>query len=129
MTRTDFGKHYLVDFIGCDPETISVLEITREIFLRAAKESKATIVGESFHQFEPIGVSGVLLIAESHFSIHTWPEERFAGVDIFTCGDEMDPDVAIEVLTECLGAKEVKVKIMLRGQLDAPLEIRKAFNE
>ena len=89
MTRTDFGRHFLVDFIGCDPDTISVLEITREIFLRAAQESKATIVGQSFHQFEPIGVSGVLLIAESHFSIHTWPENRFAGVDIFTCGDEM----------------------------------------
>ena len=129
MTRTDFGKHYLVDFIGCDPDTISVLDITREIFLRAAKESKATIVGQSFHQFEPIGVSGVLLIAESHFSIHTWPEDRFAGVDIFTCGDEMDPDRAIEVLTEGLRAKEVKVKIVLRGQLDAPLELRKAFDE
>lgn len=71
----------------------------------------------------------MLLIAESHFSIHTWPEERFAGVDIFTCGDEMDPDVAIEVLTEGLRAEEVKVKIVLRGQLDPPLEIRKAFNE
>ena len=71
----------------------------------------------------------MLLIAESHFSIHTWPEDRFAGVDIFTCGDEMDPDVAIEVLTEGLRAEEVKVKIVLRGQLDPPLEIRKAFNE
>ena len=61
---------------------------------------------------------GVLLIADSHFSIHTWPEDGFVGVDIFTCGEEMDPDIAIAVLTEGLRAETVKVKVLLRGQLD-----------
>ncbi len=117
-TRSDFGKHYLVDFLGCDPETIKFVDVTKEIFVRAAKESKATVVGEAFSQFEPFGVSGVLLIAESHFSIHTWPEDGFVGVDIFTCGEEMDPDIAIAVLREGLRAETVKVKVLLRGQLD-----------
>lgn len=117
-TRSDFGKHYLVDFLGCDPETIKFVDVTKEIFVRAAKESKATVVGEAFHQFEPFGVSGVLLIAESHFSIHTWPEDRFVGVDIFTCGEEMDPDIAIAALREGLRAETVNVKVLLRGQLD-----------
>ena len=88
--------------------------------MRAARESRATIVGHLFHQFEPHGVSGVLLIAESHFSIHTWPEERFVGVDVFTCGDEMDPEVAIRALQEGLGASSVEVKMVRRGRLEVP---------
>ena len=67
-TRKDYGQHYLVDFLRCDPETLRFVGPTREIFLRAARESKATVVGEEFHQFEPEGVSGVLLIAESHLA-------------------------------------------------------------
>ena len=119
-TRRDFGKHYLVDFLGCDPETIKFVGATKEIFVRAAKESKAVVVGEAFHQFDPFGVSGVLLIAESHFSIHTWPEDGFVGVDVFTCGEEMDPDIAISVLNEGLRAETVNVKVLVRGQLHTP---------
>ncbi len=116
-TRTDFGQHYLVDFLRCDPETLRFVGPTREIFLRAARESKATVVGEDFYQFEPDGVSGVLLIAESHFSVHTWPEDAFAAVDIFTCGDEMDADVAIAVLTAAFRAEETVVRVHTRGRL------------
>ncbi len=116
-TRTDFGQHYLVDFLRCDPETLRFVGQTREIFLRAARESKATVVGEDFYQFEPEGVSGVLLIAESHFSVHTWPEDAFAAVDIFTCGEEMDADVAIAVLTAAFRAEETVVRVHTRGQL------------
>lgn len=118
-TNPDFGKHYLVDFFGCDPETIEFVDATREIFRRAARESRATVVGELFHQFEPVGVSGVLHIAESHFSVHTWPEERFVGVDVFTCGD-MDAEVAIDVLKQGFGAERVEVMVVTRGNLDDP---------
>ncbi len=119
-TRTDFGEHYLVDFLRCDPETLRFVGPTREIFLRAAQESKATVVGEDFYQFEPEGVSGVLLIAESHFSVHTWPEDAFAAVDIFTCGEEMDADVAIAVLTAAFRAEERVVRVHTRGRLYDP---------
>lgn len=115
--RTDFGKHYLVDLSQCDPDKISRVDEVRRIFLRAAEESKANIVGEMFHQFEPAGVSGVLLIEESHFSVHTWPEDAFVGVDIFTCGDEMDAPIAIEALKRGFGAQLVEVKVVVRGQL------------
>ncbi len=117
-SRTDFGKHYLVDFINCDPETIKFVKTMREIFLKAAKESRATLVDHLFHQFEPVGVSGVILIAESHFSVHTWPEDRFVGVDIFTCGSEMDVEVAIECMRRAFRAENVKVKVVTRGNLD-----------
>ncbi len=120
-TKPHFGKHYLVDFKQCDPETIERVEVTRAIFLEAARESKATVIGELFYQFEPVGVSGVLLIAESHVSVHTWPEDRFVSVDIFTCGEEMDAEVIIDVLTRNFRAAQVDVKMHVRGRLDDPL--------
>lgn len=119
-TRKDYGRHYLVDFLRCDPETLRFVGPTRKIFLRAARESKATVVGEEFRQFEPEGVSGVLLIAESHLSVHTWPEDGFAAVDIFTCGEEMDAEVAITVLSAAFRAEKTVVKVVIRGRLDEP---------
>ncbi len=118
-TRADFGKHYLIDLRDCDPEIIKSVGPTREIVLRAAKECGATILDDYFHQFEPIGVSGVVLIAESHISVHTWPENGFAAADIFTCG-EMKPQVAIDIMREGFRAKEttMKVKVVVRGKLD-----------
>ncbi len=117
--RADFGKHYLIDLRDCDPEIIKSVGPTREIVLRAAKECGATILDDYFHQFQPIGVSGVVLIAESHISVHTWPENGFAAADIFTCG-EMKPQVAIDIMREGFRAKEttMKVKVVVRGQLD-----------
>lgn len=114
---TDFGKHYLVDLKGCDPETIKLIEPTRAILLRAVKDCGATLVNHHFHQYEPFGVSGVVLIAESHFSVHTWPEHRFVGVDIFTCG-EMDAEVAIGGMRDGFQAREIQVKVLVRGLLD-----------
>lgn len=119
-TRADYGLHYLVDFRRCDPETLRFVGPTREIFLHAARECKATLVGEDFYQFEPEGVSGVILIAESHLSVHTWPEDGFAAVDIFTCGEEMDAEVAIAVLKEGFRAEETVVRVHARGRLDDP---------
>ncbi len=117
--RADFGKHYLIDLRDCDPEIIKSVDPTREIVLRAAKECGATILDDYFHQFQPIGVSGVVLIAESHISVHTWPENGFAAADIFTCG-EMKPQVAIDIMREGFRAKEasMSMKIVVRGQLD-----------
>lgn len=120
-TKTDFGKHYLVDFFGCDPATLRWVADTREAFLRAAREARATLVAEAFHQFEPEGVSGVLLIAESHMSFHTWPEDGFAAVDIFTCGEEMDAQLAIDVLQQAFRAQGTVVRVHTRGSLGDPV--------
>jgi len=116
MGRTDFGRHYLVDFIDCDPEVIKFVAPAREIVMRAMKECGATILSDLFHQFQPFGVSGVVLIAESHASFHSWPENRFAAVDIFTCGD-MRPEVAVEIMKSGFRAREAVVKVAVRGQL------------
>ncbi|MCZ6710168.1 MAG: adenosylmethionine decarboxylase [Gammaproteobacteria bacterium] len=120
MTKPEknFGRHILVDFLDCDPEVLKFVDPMREILLRAAKECKATVMDDLFHQYEPFGVSGVVLIAESHLSVHTWPEDGFAGLDIFTCGAEMEPEVAVEIMKREFSAGEAVVKTLVRGQLE-----------
>jgi S-adenosylmethionine decarboxylase len=71
-----------------------------EIFLTAANRSGATVIASYFHDFEPQGVSGVVIISESHFAVHAWPEHDYAAVDLFTCGTGVDFDVAVKALAE-----------------------------
>jgi|TARA_R110002126_G_scaffold177321_2_gene326234 S-adenosylmethionine decarboxylase len=113
------GKHYLVDLRDCDPEIITCVKLTRNIVMHAAKACGATILNDHFHQFQPIGVSGVVLIAESHISVHTWPENGFAAMDIFTCGN-MEPQVAIDIIQKgfCAKAASMSLKVVTRGLLD-----------
>jgi len=113
-----FGEHYLVDLHGCDAELIAVAKPTEEALLNAATRCGSTIIEHHFHQFSPHGVSGVILIAESHFSVHTWPEDGFVAVDIFTSGDVMKPEVAIKILEEAFSAERVDVMKVTRGVLE-----------
>ncbi len=110
----EFGKHYLVEFIDCIPEKIKYIQEVKESFLQAAEKSQAEIIEHHFHQFSPYGVSGVILIAWSHFAVHTWPDEAYAAFDVFTCG-EMYPELAIEELERRFEAKRVEVRIVSRG--------------
>ena len=112
--KKEFGKHYLVELIGCRTKTLMSVKDVRRIFLAATEKSRAVVLKSFFYQFKPAGVSGVILIAESHLSIHTWPEDRYASVDIQTCGP-MYPDRAVEVLKKAFEAKKVVVKIVKRG--------------
>ncbi|MFN3763430.1 MAG: adenosylmethionine decarboxylase, partial [Anaerolineae bacterium] len=80
------GVHYLLELRGCDPTVINDLPEVRRILIEAAKQAKATVLDARFHQFSPQGVSGVVVVGESHLSIHTWPEYGYASADIYTCG-------------------------------------------
>lgn len=111
----EFGIHYIVEYVDCARDVIENVTSLEPIFLAAGKESNATMLSWSFKQFEPVGVSGYIFIAESHLSIHTWPEENYAAVDIFTCGKEMSAQVAIDFLENKLGAKKVIVQKLSRG--------------
>ena len=110
----EFGKHYLVEYVGCNPKKLKFVEDVRPLFLRAAEKSRATIIQSFFHQFEPAGVTGIIMIAESHFSVHTWPENTYASFDILTCG-EMEPEAAIEELRTGFEAQRVDVRVFPRG--------------
>ena len=99
----------------CNEETLNNLEALKTAMLTAADEAGATIMGESFHRFSPHGISGVVVIAESHLCIHTWPEYGYAAADIFTCGTTVRPEKAAELLVEKLGAGKHSIQEIHRG--------------
>jgi S-adenosylmethionine decarboxylase len=101
----------------CNPEILKSLEKVRNALVSAAKEARATIVDISFHEFNPFGISGVVVIAESHLTIHTWPEYNYAAVDIFTCGEVIKPEVAASYLINQFESKSPSVVEIKRGIL------------
>ncbi len=111
------GRHILVELHDCDREALNNLDLIREVMLKAAIDCGAVVLGESFHRFSPQGVSGVVVIAESHISIHTWPEYGYAAADVFTCGTSVNPEIAAQVLIEKLGSKNHTVTEIKRGVL------------
>lgn len=115
MIRTSLGTHHLVEFFGCCVQSINSREVIREAMLAAAEVAKATVVADVFHEFNPYGMSGVVVIAESHIAVHSWPEHGCASVDIFTCSEDMDPLAAIDFLRERFKAEGVQVKMLSRG--------------
>ncbi len=111
------GRHLLVELNDCDREVLNDLDLIRDAMLTAAIKCGAVVLGDSFHRFSPQGVSGVVVIAESHLSVHTWPEYGYAAVDVFTCGTTVDPQKAAEVLIERLGSKHHSLTEIKRGVL------------
>ena len=111
------GTHLLAELRDCNPEILKDLEKVRNAMVSAAKEAKATIIDVSFHEFNPFGISGVIVIAESHLTIHTWPEYAYAAIDIFTCGDIIKPETAAAYLIKEFQCKNPSVVEMKRGIL------------
>jgi len=109
------GRQLLAEYYGCRPDLLDDIEHIRSVMLHAARVSGATIVGEVFHRFKPYGVSGVVVIAESHLAIHTWPEYGYAAVDLFTCGEDVDPYSGFDYLREALGGKRCEKRELTRG--------------
>ena len=109
------GRHLLLELFDCDLSAINNLEAVKAALVEAAKRAQATIVDVVFHEFNPFGISGVVVIAESHLSIHTWPEYRYAAVDVFSCGEVLQPEIAVNYLVEQFGAERASVVEMQRG--------------
>ncbi len=117
------GLHLLLELKECNPELLDNLDYVRNALIRAAEGVGAHIVGESFHQFSPQGVTGILSIAESHISIHTWPEHCYAAADIFTCGSSFQPREAAQVLIERFESNAPEITEVERGLLAQPATI------
>jgi len=100
ISGKSLGKHILLDLYNCELESLNNVETIEKILEKSAKEANTTILQKSFHKFNPHGISGFILIAESHLSIHVWPEYRYAAIDIYTCGDKAMPEKAMKVLIE-----------------------------
>ena len=114
------GRHVLLELRDCNAGKLDDLPFLRDTMLHAAEETGATIIGEIFHQFAPQGVTGVVAIAESHLCIHTWPEHRYAAVDIFTCGVSFDPTEAAWLIVGQLESRDHEIKEVIRGDLPMP---------
>ncbi len=111
------GKHIILELNDCATDPLKDPVAIQSILETAALAMGATIVTSNFHHFSPLGVSGVVIIMESHLTIHTWPEHNYAAVDIFTCGI-LDFEKGISLLKEKLEAKEVQIKDFERGRID-----------
>ncbi len=115
MTMKALGIHLLIELTSCNRQKINNLDYLERIMAQAAEEAGATVLKTAFQDFNPQGVSGVVVIAESHLTIHTWPEYGYAAVDIFTCGTKVDPWKAADFLNEHLEANEIQIRDFRRG--------------
>ncbi len=111
------GQHLILELYGCDAAVLSSVPAVQEAMIAGARAADASIIDSIFHHFEPYGVSGVVVIAESHFAIHTWPEHEFASVDLFTCGDRTRPWEAFKTVKRLFKATHFSVMKLERGLL------------
>ena len=117
---TALGRHLTAEFHDCSSSILADAKKLEELFLTAAKVSGATVVASHFHSFSPQGVSGVVIISESHFAVHAWPEHDYAAVDLFTCGDSVDFGKALDCLAKGMQCGRLQISsLMNRGVLPA----------
>jgi S-adenosylmethionine decarboxylase len=115
MTMKALGIHLLIELWSCNRQKIDNLDYLEKIMAQAAEVAGATVLKTAFQDFNPQGVSGVVVIAESHLTIHTWPEYGYSAVDIFTCGTKVDPWKAAGFLKQELEAEQFSVRDFQRG--------------
>ena len=111
----ELGLHLLLELRECNSQLLNDIDFIRKTLLSTAHDVGATVLGESFHRFSPQGVTGILAIAESHISIHTWPEFGYAAADIFACGSSFRPREAAEILVERLESQAPDIIEVQRG--------------
>jgi S-adenosylmethionine decarboxylase len=128
LEQSPVGTHCILELHGCSFAILNDVLFVRNAVKRASSQGLATLLKLTSHKFEPHGVTAVGLLAESHLSIHTWPEHGYAAIDIFTCGEDADPRQACTYLVNRFGAREHKLLVLRRGMgveyhpLDHPSE-------
>lgn len=117
MNKTHLGYQKTIDFYGCDPEKINSRDFIEEALLKAASMMELTVINTTIHEFSPIGISGVIVIQESHIAIHTWPEHCYVALDIFTCNSSYSLESGILWLKQVFGATHYEEDDIKRGGL------------
>ncbi|MBO7746465.1 adenosylmethionine decarboxylase [Paenibacillus sp. MWE-103] len=115
MTYSTFGKHIIVDVWGVDFACLNDIDFLRSIMLDAATQCGAKVISISDKEFDPNGCTILVLLSESHLSIHTYPEKEFAAIDCYTCGENVDPKIAIDYLIDRLSPMKIYTKFLIRG--------------
>jgi len=123
MAMKPLGRHVLAEIFGCDFDLLNNMGKVEEIMVNAALEAGAEVRECVFHKFSPQGVSGVVVISESHLAIHTWPELGYAAVDVFTCGERVDPWDACRFVKNEFRAQNMTAKELKRGILLEPAHL------
>ncbi|MEM7155958.1 MAG: adenosylmethionine decarboxylase [Myxococcota bacterium] len=114
------GSHYILDMYDCPSEVIDDLERVQAALRQAAEVARSTLLGETAHRFEPQGVTALGLLAESHISVHTWPELNYAAADVFSCGEHARPELACAYLAKALRAGRHEIRRVARGEHVSP---------
>lgn len=109
------GTHVMADFWGVDFDLLDDLDHLVELLSDSAHSAGATVLNHVHHKFQPQGVTIAVLLSESHATIHTYPDKGFAAIDIYTCGDHVDPHIAVDILEQMLNPSFVKIKTETRG--------------
>ena len=117
------GNHLIIELYECHRDVINDAQMVEEKLKEAVRVSGANMVQSVIHEFNPHGISGVIVIEESHFSVHTWPEYGYCALDIFTCGDEIDYHSALQYLKSEFQAQSMSVTELKRGMLDLPVKL------
>lgn len=118
------GRHVIAELWGCDVEKLNNIQYIEQLFVDAALEAGAEVREVAFHKFAPHGVSGVVIISESHLTIHSFPEHGYASIDVYTCGDRIDPKVASTYISKALAATTSEVVEVPRGM--GPIRVGEA---
>jgi len=114
-SRAAIGHHYIVEASECEPKIIGSVEKVQQILVKAAEKAGAQVWSISISKFPPHGVSGVVVISESHISTHTWPEYGYVALDIYTCGNAIDSEKAVVYAVESFGASTSHITELTRG--------------
>lgn len=109
------GRQIIAELWDCNIEKLNNIKLIEQIFVDAALAAGAEIREVIFHQFSPYGISGVVIIAESHLTIHSFPEKGYASIDVYTCGDKIDPTIAVDFIMDSLESKSTKTLEIPRG--------------
>jgi len=125
MRRNFLGRHVIAELHGCDAHLLDDAEFIKNILLKSARDTKVTVVDYVVRKFEPQGVSVVVIISESHITIHTWPELKYAALDFYTCGKE-DPENAVREIARALKTKNL---IMVKANRGSIKKIKKVIQE
>lgn len=115
MEFSTFGRHVAVDAWGIDFDTLNNPKFLENLMVQAAEKCGATVLSTQSKQFEPQGATVLVLLSESHISIHTYPEKGFAALDCYTCGEKVDPQIAIDFMISVLKPKVAYPKVLKRG--------------
>ena len=114
--RGGVGVHYLIDLYGCPRELLDDVDFVNTAVLATAREAMLTLIDVLTHRFIPQGVTSIALLAESHLSIHTWPEFGYAAIDVFSCGDSAEPERCSSIVFRRFHAREFFVRKLVRGR-------------